>query len=254
MKAKPDRAAWLKGNCACNHPPSSNVSPARLVLLGPPGVGKGTQAELLAARVGACHLSTGDLFRAAKTLSECHRTRTMTDAVAYMERGELVPAETVLSLVAERAGCLTCGGGFLLDGFPRTYVQATVLDELLASRGVELDAVISYELPLEKIVARLGGRRTCFKCKRVYHVETRPPDRAGICDQCGLGLRQREDDLPEAIEVRMRAYEESTAPLADYYRRKGLLVHIHADGAPEQILDYTLDALRRRKSPAIVGK
>ena len=132
-----------------------------------------------------------------------------------MRRGDLVPDETVLALVAERVGCLRCEGGFLLDGFPRTVAQAEALENLLAGEKLKLDAVLSYELPLEQVVARLSGRRTCPDCKAVFHVEARPPKVAGVCDQCDGKLYQREDDRPESIRVRMEAYERSTAPLAD---------------------------------------
>jgi adenylate kinase len=244
---KPDRTAWLKGGEAqCLIPPNVTTRPRRLVLLGAPGVGKGTQAELLSERLGACHLSTGDIFRAAKTLDECERTPTMTKALDYMRRGELVPDEIVMGLVAERAGCLQCKGGFLLDGFPRTVAQAEGLEKLLTDQGVKLEAVLSYEMPLEKIVARLSGRRTCSICKAVFHVETRPPKMEGICDHCGAGLYQREDDRPESIRVRMDAYAKSTAPLVEFYRRKGILVSILAEGTPEEIFERTLAAMQHR--------
>jgi adenylate kinase len=235
METLRDRRAWITGGIR---------SPHRLVLLGAPGVGKGTQAELLCANLGACHLSTGDIFRAAKALDASERTPALTAALDYMRRGELVPDETVLALVTERVGCLRCQGGFLLDGFPRTVAQAKALEELLTGEKLKLDAVLSYDLPLEQIVLRLSGRRTCPNCKAVFHVETRPPKLPGICDHCGGQLYQREDDRPEAIRVRMEAYERSTAPLADFYRRRNLLLSIPADGSPEQIFQRTLDALK----------
>jgi adenylate kinase len=244
---KNDRAAWLKGgNAECAVLPHPQARPYRLVLLGAPGVGKGTQAELLSARLGACHLSTGDIFRAAKGLTECERTPAMSRALDFMKRGELVTDETVLSLVKERTGCLRCGGGFLLDGFPRTVAQADALEEVLLSVGVNLDAVLSYELPLEQIVERLGGRRTCPKCKAVFHIESMPPKVRGVCDKCGTHLVQREDDRPESIRVRMIAYEKSTAPLVEFYRRRDKLVPVTADGTPEQILNRSLDGLAKR--------
>jgi adenylate kinase len=219
--------------------------PRRLVLLGAPGVGKGTQAELLGATLGACHLSTGDIFRAAKTQEPCERTPALTAALEYMRRGELVPDEMVLALVAERGRCLRCQGGFLLDGFPRTVTQAEALEQLLAKQKVKLDAVVSYELPLEKVVSRLSGRRTCPGCKAVFHLEARPPRKRGICDHCGGSLYQREDDRPESIRVRMEAYEKSTAPLANFYRQRKLLVSVEAEGSPEEIFGRTLKALER---------
>jgi adenylate kinase len=245
METKRDRKAWLRGGAAqCELPPRTNGLPHRLVLLGAPGVGKGTQAELLCANLGACHLSTGDIFRAAKALDPAERTPALTSALDYMRRGDLVPDGTVLAMVTERVGCLRCEGGFLLDGFPRTVAQAEALETLLAGERLKLDAVLSYDLPLDQIVARLSGRRTCPDCKAVFHVETRPPKVAGVCDHCGGMLYQREDDRPESIRVRMEAYERSTAPLADFYRRRNLLLSIPADGSPEQIFKRTLDALK----------
>jgi adenylate kinase len=250
---KPDRTAWLKGGEAeCQVRPSSDVHPHRFVLLGAPGVGKGTQAELLSARLGACHLSTGDVFRAAKTLKECERSPAMTSALEYMRRGELVPDQTVLALVIERTRCLCCGGGFLLDGFPRTTAQARALQDRLEEIDIRLDAVLSYELPLEQIVSRLSGRRTCGNCKAVYHVETRPPKMSGICDSCGSALHQREDDRPESVRVRMDVYAKSTAPLADFYQQKGLLIPISAEGTPEEIFARTISALQKRQERAEV--
>jgi adenylate kinase len=247
METKRDRKAWLQGGSAqCTPPPQRNGIPRRLVLLGAPGVGKGTQAELLCANLGACHLSTGDIFRAAKTLDACQRTPALTAALDYMRRGELVPDQTVLALVTERVGCLRCEGGFLLDGFPRTVAQAEALDRLLAGEELKLDAVLSYDLPLEQVVARLSGRRTCPGCKAVFHIEARPPRVPGVCDHCGGKLYQREDDRPESIRVRMEAYERSTSPLADFYRRRNLLVSIPAEGSPEDIFQRTLHALEAR--------
>jgi adenylate kinase len=248
MQTKSDRAAWLKGGHArCATPPPVNSKAYRLVLLGAPGVGKGTQAELLGAHFGACHLSTGDIFRGAKAMAACDRTPTLNAALEYMHRGELVPDETVLELVAERLHCLCCDGGFLLDGFPRTVAQAEALEKLLTSQDLKLNAVVSYELPLEQVVARLSGRRTCPNCKAVFHVEARPPNRSGICDHCGEKLYQREDDRPESIRVRMHAYEKSTAPLADFYRKRRLLIPISADGSPEEIFARTRGKIEQPK-------
>ncbi len=249
MNAKTDRAAWLKaGDARCSVEAPAPARPFRLVLLGAPGVGKGTQAEMLQDRLGACQLSTGDVFRAAKSLDACERTPALNEALDLMRRGALVPDTTVLEMVRERVGCLRCRGGFLLDGFPRTVGQAEALEQILAQEQLRLDAVLSYDLPIERIVSRLSGRRTCGGCKAVYHVEARPPKVAGVCDACGGKLLQREDDRPESIRVRMAAYEQSTAPLADFYRRKGLLVSISAEGTPEEIFSRTVQALEAHPS------
>ena len=204
METKPDRSAWLKGGTAkCQPAPRTQTKPWRLILLGAPGVGKGTQAELLCERLGTCHLSTGDVFRAAKSLNPAERTPALTAALDYMRRGELVPDATVLDMVRERLGCLKCETGFLLDGFPRTVAQAEALDRLLQAERLGLNAVLSYELPIDTIVARLGGRRTCANCKAVYHLTARPSQVDGVCDHCGGKLYQREDVRPESILVRM---------------------------------------------------
>jgi adenylate kinase len=244
MSVKNDRAAWLKGGrAACSVPPEVHKQISRFVLLGAPGVGKGTQAELLSTRLGSCQLSTGDVFRAAKTLCEGERSPAINAALDFMKCGALVPDTTVLDMVRERKRCLQCHGGFLLDGFPRTVAQAEALEQLLQAEKIPLTAVLNYELPIEQIVARLGGRRTCSKCKAVFHVTGLPPKQAGVCDHCGGALIIREDDRPEAIRVRMEAYEKSTKPLIDFYKKRGLLVTIIADGSPEEIYERTLKSL-----------
>lgn len=247
MGTKRDRSAWLKGPAfPCEGIPRSVARPWRLVLLGAPGVGKGTQAELLTQHLGACHLSTGDIFRTATRLGEGERSFAMSAAMEYMRRGDLVPDATVLQVVRERVNCLRCHGGFLLDGFPRTVAQAEALQVLLREQNLALDAVLNYELPIDEVVARLGGRRTCETCKAVYHVTGRPPKKEGICNQCGGPLVQREDDRPESVRVRMEVYEKSTAPLTDFYRRLGLLVPVAAQPFAEATLTRTLAALQSR--------
>jgi adenylate kinase len=215
-----------------------------LVLLGAPGVGKGTQASLLAARLGACHLSTGDVFRAAGSRPDCEQTPAMRAAKDYMRRGALVPDTTVWEMVRERSGCLACGGGFILDGFPRTVAQAELLKAHMEQEKLSLTAVIDYELPLTEIVKRLSGRRTCKECKAVFHVINQPPKQEGVCDHCHGKLYQREDDRPESITVRLDAYNKSTAPLIAFYKNLGLLVAIPADGSPDEIFARTLAALK----------
>lgn len=247
MNATNDRAAWLKGPAAhCSILPQAQPRPRRFVLLGAPGVGKGTQAEMLNERLGACQLSTGDVFRAAKSIDACERSPAINLALDAMRKGELVTDETVLAVVRERTACLRCEGGFLLDGFPRTVAQAEALTQLLTREQIKLDAVLSYELPLETIVARLSGRRTCEKCKAVYHVQSKPPKVEGVCDHCGGKLIQREDDRPESVKVRMAVYESSTAPLTDYYRKLNLLVSVSAEGSPETIYQRTMQTLDAR--------
>jgi adenylate kinase len=242
-----DRTAWFEGGGfpQCEPEEASREGPCRLVLIGPPGVGKGTQAQLLSRALGACHLSTGDLFRAAQCQLE--PSPALRSALEAMRRGELVPDDLVVSMVRERAGCLRCRGGFLLDGFPRTVAQAIALDAMLDDQGVTLDAAFSYELPLDEIVDRLGGRRICDGCKAVYHITANPPRKQDACDRCDGRLIRRDDDRPDSIRVRMRAYEESTRPLLDYYRGLGKLAAIAARGTPAEILKRTLKSLGDRR-------
>jgi adenylate kinase len=245
MGQETDRAAWLKGPAfQCTLPACKTAARAwRLVLLGAPGAGKGTQAELLRDRLGACPLSTGDVFRSAKSLPEHECSPAISAALCFMQRGELVPDETVIDLVRERAECLRCGGGFLLDGFPRTVAQAVALAGMLGKLDATLDGVLDFRLPIEEIVARLSGRRTCSGCKAVFHISGRPPRSDGVCDYCGGELVQREDDRPESVRVRMEAYQQSTAPLTDHFRRQGLLIEVDAHGTPEEICERTLKLL-----------
>lgn len=244
---KNNRAAWLQGPSAhCDETPLGSLAPYRLILLGAPGVGKGTQADLLRQRLHACHLSTGDVFRAAAT-GECETSPAMRDALGFMRRGELVPDSIVWDMVRERSGCLRCRGGFILDGFPRTLTQAESLKKLMDEEGLRLTAVVSYDLPLGEIVARLSGRRTCGSCKAVYHVTERPPKVEGRCDRCDGTLMQREDDRPESIKIRMEAYEKSTAPLIDFYEDLGVLVRVAAHGTPDDIFNRTAPELEARR-------
>jgi adenylate kinase len=250
MNATPNRSAWLNGPASPCEPSATPVArPARLVLLGPPGVGKGTQASMLASRFGACHLSTGDVFRAARGCDACARTPALDEAFSLMSRGQLVPDTTVIALVRERSSCLQCGGGFLLDGFPRTVAQAQALEAMLRAQGLALDAVVAFDMPIEAIVARVSGRRTCRRCHAVYHVDTHPPAKAGVCDRCAAPLEQRDDDRPDAVRVRMETYARSTAPLLAFYAERKLLVTVRAEGTPEEVFARTELAL----GPALAG-
>jgi adenylate kinase len=247
MAQKRDNSAWIKGgNVTGAGAQSPSGKTWRLILLGAPGVGKGTQADLLCERLGTLHLSTGDVFRAAKAAPANERTPAIERALGYMKRGELVPDDTVIDLVRERVACLRDTGGFLLDGFPRTVVQAEALAELMKAEKLALTGVLDYELPTDEVVKRLSGRRTCSKCRAGFHVVTMPPKKEGICDHCGGELYQREDDRPESIRVRLDAYQKSTSPLTDYYRKLGLLIPISATGTPEEISQRSLTALKAK--------
>jgi adenylate kinase len=243
---KNDRAGWLQGPSArCSVLPGETQAPWRLVLLGAPGVGKGTQAGLLHQRLGACHLSTGDVFRTAGSQSECEQTPTLRAAMEYMRRGALVPDSTVWEMVRERSGCIRCRGGFILDGFPRTLAQAEALKLHMENEKLSLSAVVNYELPLAEIIARLSGRRICEKCMSVFHVTSQSSGDEGLCDHCGGRLFQRVDDRPESITVRLEAYECSTAPLIQFYKDLGVLTSVAACGSPDEICERTITALER---------
>lgn len=247
MTTTNNRARWIEGPSAECGPVRSIPNPYRLVLLGAPGVGKGTQAELLHHRLRACHLSTGDVFRAASK-SQCELSPAMKTATEYMRRGDLVPDTTVWEMVRERSGCLHCGGGFILDGFPRTLGQAESLRTLMLQEQLELTAVVNYELPQGEIVDRLSGRRTCEQCKAVFHVTELPSITGEACDRCGGRLFQREDDRPESIKVRLGAYERSTAPLIQFYEKLGLLLTVSATGSPDEICARTVAGLDVRRA------
>jgi len=207
-----------------------------LVLLGPPGAGKGTQAELLSEWLNVPAVSTGDLFRKAMAES----TELGLQAKAYIDRGDLVPDEVTVGMVRERLEKADCEDGVILDGFPRTIPQGDALEELLADMGRQLDAVLYVEVSREELLRRLGGRWTCRDCGEVYHEIYDPPEVEGVCDECGGELYQRSDDTPEAQAQRIKVYMEQTAPLYDYYSEKGLLVEI--DG--EQDIDAVQQDMR----------
>jgi adenylate kinase len=190
-----------------------------LILLGPPGAGKGTQAELLIKRFNTPHISTGDIFRAA--IKE--GTPLGTEAKRFMDSGQLVPDEVVIGIVKERLMKNDCQSGFLLDGFPRTVPQADSLDNFLQSHNKKIDAVINIDVESVILLKRLTGRRVCRNCASVYHVETKQPKSVGICDHCGGEVYQRDDDAPATVSKRLEVYQAQTEPLINYYRQKGIL-------------------------------
>ena len=215
------------------------ASGARVVLLGPPGAGKGTQAKLLQDEFGACQISTGDILR--KAVAE--RTPLGKEASEYINRGALVPDDVIVNLVAERLQQPDCQKGFILDGFPRTIPQAQSLDAILKAMGLGLNGVLSVQVPEDVIIERLAGRRTCRSCGALSHVVFNPPKKAGVCDRCGGELYQRDDDREETIANRLKVYEKQTAPLANYYRERGLLREIDGVGEVHDIRTRVTKAL-----------
>jgi len=197
----------------------------RLILLGAPGVGKGTQAQRLAAEEGIPQISTGEILRDAIKRG----TPLGSQAKSYMEAGKLVPDEVVIGIIRDRLSHSDGADGFILDGFPRTVAQAQALDRMLQDSGVGgIDYVVNFEAPNHEIISRLSGRRTCPDCQAVYHVEHAPPGQEGRCDKCGGPLVQRPDDKPETIAERLKVYDQQTSPLVDYYRERGLLRQLDA--------------------------
>jgi adenylate kinase len=235
--------AWLVGgDSRCLQLPARVPRPWRLVLLGAPGAGKGTQARLLSRSLGACALSTGDIFRAAASRA-IPPDSPLAIAREHIRRRELVPDVVVLDLVRERTQCLQCPGGFLLDGFPRTLPQAQALTEYLSAQRLRLDAVVYYEADREVLLARLAGRRVCRRCQAVFHLVSHPPRIEDRCDYCAGPLEQRPDDRPDALLVRVEAYLAATRPLLDYYQEQQLLLKVAAQGEPADILAGTLGLL-----------
>ena len=191
----------------------------KIVMLGAPGAGKGTQAKKIAAKYAVPHISTGDIFRA--NIKE--GTELGLKAKQYMDQGLLVPDEVTIGMLLDRIHQADCNGGFILDGFPRTIPQAESLTRALAETGEAIDFAIDVDVPDANIVNRMGGRRACLKCGATYHVEFAPPKTENICDVCGAELVLRDDDKPETVQKRLTVYHEQTQPLIDYYKGKGVL-------------------------------
>jgi adenylate kinase len=213
-----------------------------LVFMGPPGAGKGTQAELFHERYGIPHVSTGDMFREA--------VRDETDvgqrAQAYMQRGDLVPDEIVDEMVRIRLTNPDSAMGFILDGYPRTLGQVEALDKLLANRKQGLDAVVSFEIREEILLRRLTGRRVCPKCGAIYHLDHKPPRLPGRCDLDGTALVQRKDDAPDTVLHRLKVFRQWTAPLVDHYRHRGLYLAVDAERSVEEVHERILAFVRSR--------
>jgi len=214
----------------------------RIVLLGPPGSGKGTQARLLQTHYGIPQISTGDIFRGAIA----DKTSLGVEAEKYVSRGALVPDELTIGLVRERLRQKDAGNGFVLDGFPRTIAQADGIEEILRELGWELDAVVYIDAPQDVLLRRLVQRQTCPRCGMMYNRENRPPLDEGTCDECGTSLETREDDNEETAKKRLTVYFSQTSPLVDYYRAKSRLVKIDGSGRVMEVFENIDAALGAR--------
>jgi len=213
----------------------------RIVLVGPPGAGKGTQAQFLSSHLSIPKISTGDIFRD----NVSHGTSLGRRAQAYMERGDLVPDEITIAMVTDRLADDDAAAGFLLDGFPRNVPQAETLKKMLLTWDTRLDVVLELVVDDDEVVRRLSGRRTCRRCGRVWHATFDPPARPDSCDDCGGELFQRDDDREETIRHRLEVYQQQTAPLVAFYADEGILLGLDATGPVDEITDRALNALRR---------
>ena len=191
----------------------------KIIMLGAPGAGKGTQAQMIADQYSIPHISTGDIFRA----NIKNGTELGMEAKKYMDQGLLVPDELTVRILLDRVAKEDCKDGYVLDGFPRTIPQAEVLEDALDKLGDQIDYAINVEVPDEHIIRRMGGRRACLSCGATYHIEHVPPKKEGVCDQCGQELVLRDDDKPETVKNRLRVYQEQTQPLIDFYTKRNVL-------------------------------
>ncbi|MGN0306485.1 MAG: adenylate kinase [Lachnospiraceae bacterium] len=211
----------------------------KIIMLGAPGAGKGTQAKMIADKYHVPHISTGDIFRA--NIKE--GTALGMEAKKYMDQGQLVPDELTVKILLDRVAKEDCKNGYVLDGFPRTIPQAEVLDKALADLGDSVDFAIDVEVPDENIIKRMGGRRACLSCGATYHLEHIPPKAEGICDRCGKELILRDDDKPETVEKRLHVYHEQTRPLIDFYRAKGILKEVDGTRKMEEVFNAIVEIL-----------
>ena len=211
----------------------------KVVMLGAPGAGKGTQAKSIAEAYHIPHVSTGDIFRAnIKNGTELGKK-----AKSYMDQGGLVPDDVTIGMLLDRIAEADCKNGYVLDGFPRTIPQAESLKEALSARGEKLDDAIDIEVPDSAILERMAGRRSCPQCGSSYHVKFTPPKREGICDKCGTALVQRDDDKPETVEKRLQTYHAQTKPLIDFYRAEGILHEVDGTKKPDEVFQAIAEVL-----------
>ena len=211
----------------------------KIIMLGAPGAGKGTQAARIAEKNNIPHVSTGDIFRA--NIKE--GTELGKKAKKYMDEGQLVPDSLTIELLLDRVAKDDCANGYILDGFPRTIPQAEALDAALDKLGTAIDCAVNVDVPDQNIVSRMSGRRSCPSCGEIFHIVQMPPKKEGICDKCGEKLIQRDDDKPETVEKRLKVYHDQTQPLIDFYEKKGILKTVDGTLAPDDVFKAIEKAL-----------
>lgn len=214
----------------------------KIIMLGAPGAGKGTQAKMIAAKYQIPHISTGDIFRA----NIKNGTELGMEAKKYMDQGQLVPDELTVKILLDRVAQPDCSEGYVLDGFPRTIPQAEVLDSALDKLGDSIDFAIDVDVPDENIVRRMSGRRACLSCGATYHIEHIPPKQEGVCDTCGQPLVLRDDDKPETVLKRLKVYHEQTQPLIDFYTKKGVLRSVDGTVDMNDVFEAIVNVLERK--------
>lgn len=214
----------------------------KIIMLGAPGAGKGTQAKMIAAKYQIPHISTGDIFRA----NIKNGTELGMEAKKYMDQGQLVPDELTVKILLDRVAQPDCSEGYVLDGFPRTIPQAEVLDSALDKLGDNIDFAIDVDVPDENIVRRMSGRRACLSCGATYHIEHIPPKQEGVCDTCGQPLVLRDDDKPETVLKRLKVYHEQTQPLIDFYTKKGVLRSVDGTVDMNDVFEAIVNVLERK--------
>ena len=211
----------------------------KIIMLGAPGAGKGTQARRIASEYGIPHISTGDIFRA----NIKDQTELGMEAKSYMDKGQLVPDELTVKILLDRVAKDDCKNGYVLDGYPRTIPQAEVLDKAVTELGEKIDYAINVDVPDENIVRRMSGRRSCPGCGATFHIEHMPPKKEGICDTCGKELVIRDDDRPETVQNRLKVYHEQTQPLIEYYNKQGIVKEVDGTKDPEAVFNAIKDIL-----------
>lgn len=228
---------------------STSDDSLRLILLGPPGAGKGTQAAEIQDRYEIPHIATGDILR--------EHVKNETDlgqkAKEYMDEGDLVPDDLIIEMVRDRLGQDDAQSGFILDGFPRTVAQAEALEEILDDLDQPLDLVLRLDIPEEEVIRRITGRRVCEECGATYHVDVDPPEEEGVCDECGGNVTQRDDDTEEVVRNRLENYHEQTEPLVEFYDERDLLEDVDGTGSPDEVTDRVLDRLSEFADPSKVA-